>query len=235
MTEFGESYFDQAMRILDSIEDMEEGIRGAVVKPSGVLKVSVPPWLVNGDFAELLANFRKACPDVTLDLALDLVELGASSDYRDLDIALRLTNFPDEGMAAHHLASFTFRLVATPEFLGKQGRPSRVEDVNGWPLLHYSAYSADASVAFRSGHQIAFRPVMRSTSTEMLYQAVLAGIGPAFMPSAMIGRDVDEGKLEYVLPVETASPIKLYALCPSRPYMSAKVTTFLEFLSQAYA
>lgn len=234
LTEFGEAYFDQAKRILDSIEDMEEGIRGAVVKPSGVLKVSVPPWLINSDFAELLADFRKACPEVTLDLALDLVELGSSHDYRDLDIALRLTNLPDEGMVAHHLASFTFRLVATPSFLDRHGRPSSPEDVNGWPLLHYSAYSPDASVVFRSGQHIAFRPTMRSTSTELLYQAVRAGVGPAFMPSAVIQRDVAEGTLEYVLPIETASPIKLYALCPRRPYMSAKVTTFLEFLSQAY-
>jgi DNA-binding transcriptional LysR family regulator len=55
------------------------------------------------------------------------------------------------------------------------------------------------------------------------------------MPSAMIERDVADGRLEHVLPIETASRISLYALCPRRPYISAKIMTFLEFLEAAYA
>jgi DNA-binding transcriptional LysR family regulator len=50
----------------------------------------------------------------------------------------------------------------------------------------------------------------------------------------MVERDVAEGRLEYVLPVETASPIKLYAIYPRRPYVSAKVKSFLRFLEAAY-
>lgn len=235
LTEAGQNYLEQARRVLDSVEEIEAGIRNTAAKPSGTLRISAPPWLANADFVKLLADYRRACPEVTLDIALDLVELGTSDDYRDLDIALRVTNFPDDGMIAHHLATFTFRLVATSAFLDTKGRPRSPDDVNGWPLLHYSAYSRDASVAFRSGHNVTFRPIMRSTSTEIIYQAVHNGMGPAFMPSAMIERDVAEGRLEYVLPVETASPIKLYALCPRRPYMSAKVRTFLDFLKAAYA
>lgn len=235
LTEVGENYLEQARHILDSLDELEAGVRNTRVKPSGTLKISAPPWLINDDFAALLANYRRACPDVTLDIALDLVELGGPREYGDLDVALRVTNAPDQGMVAHHLATFTFRLVATPSFLDGHGRPNSPDEVNGWPLLHYSAYSPDVSVVFRSGHHVTFRPTIRSTSTEVLYQAVRAGIGPAFMPSAVVERDVAEGRLEYVLPIETASPMKLYALCPQRPYQPAKVTVFLEILKQAYA
>ena len=107
-------------------------------------------------------------------------------------------------------------------------------DVDGWPLLHYSAYPTDGTVVFRSGDRVTFRPIMRSSSTALLYLAVRAGIGPAFMPAALIERDVAEGRLEYVLPEGTASPIKLYAIYPRRPYVSAKVKTFLRFLEAAY-
>jgi DNA-binding transcriptional LysR family regulator len=235
LTELGESYLEQARRILDSVDEVEASVRDTAAKPSGVLKISVPPWLVNGDFARLLADFRRTCPDVTLDVAVDLVELGTSHDYGELDVALRVTNFPEKEVVAHYLTSLTFRLVAAPSFLDLHGRPAGPDDIDGWPLLHYSAYSPDASVVFRSGHQVNFRPTMRSASTELLYQSVRAGVGPAFMPSAMIENDVAEGRLEYVLPIETASPIKLYALCPRRAYVSAKILTFLEFLKAAYA
>jgi DNA-binding transcriptional LysR family regulator len=234
LTEVGETYLEQAQRILDSLDEMEAGVRKTAVRPSGILKISVPPWLVNGDMARLLADYRRAFPEVTLDIVLDLVELGTTHDYRDLDIALRVTNFPEENVVAHHLTTFTFRIVATPAYLDIHGRPRSPEEVNGWPLLHYSAYSPDASVVFRSGHHVTFRPIMRSTSTEMIYHAMRAGMGPAFMPSTMIERDVAEGRVEYVLPEETASPIKLYAFHPRRPYASAKVASLLGFLEAAF-
>ncbi|MBO9601188.1 MAG: LysR family transcriptional regulator [Novosphingobium sp.] len=234
LTEVGETYLAEAQRILDSLDEMEAGVRKTAVRPSGLLRISVPPWLVNADMARLMADYRRAFPEVTLDLVLDRVELGATHDYRDLDIALRVTNFPEENMIAHHLATLTFRLVATPAYLDLHGRPATPDEVNGWPLLHYSAYSPDASVVFRSGHHVGFRPIMRSASTEMIYHAMCAGMGPAFMPSSLIERDVAEGRLEYVLPVETASPIKLYAFHPRRPYASAKIASFLGFIEAAF-
>jgi DNA-binding transcriptional LysR family regulator len=235
LTEVGEGYLEKAQRILASIDEVEGGVRNTSAKPSGLLRISVPPWLANEDFGVLLANYRSAYPDVALDIDLDILELGRSNDYRDLDVALRVTNVPDEGTIARYLATLKFRIVATPAFLDRHGRPARPEDLNGWPLLHYSAYSPDASVVFRTGEQVTFKPILRSTSTATLYHAVRAGVGPAFMPSAMIERDVREGRLEYVLPIETASPMKLYAICPTRPYTSAKVTTFLDFLEAAYS
>jgi DNA-binding transcriptional LysR family regulator len=235
LTEVGQIYLEQAQRILASIDEVEEGVRHAAVKPSGLLRISVPPWLADEKLAALLARYRERYPDVTLEIDVDLVELGRPSDYGDLDVALRVTNVIDRGMHARYLSTLTFRLVATSAFLDRQGRPRSAVDVNSWPLLHYAAYSPDLSVVFRTGEHVSFRPILRSTSTSILLEAVRAGIGPAFMPSAMIERDVAEGRLEYVLPAETASPMKLYAISPIRPYTPAKVTTFLDFLGEAYS
>jgi len=235
LTEVGARYLEQARRVLESVDEMEAAARKTAVRPSGILRISAPPWLVNDDFVSLLAGYRKSYPDVVIDIDIDLIERGTSYDYGDLDIALRITNSPGDEMVAQHLATLTFRLVATPAYLDDRGRPASPADVDGWPLLHYSAYPTDASVVFRSGDHVTFKPIMRSSSTGLLYLAVRAGIGPAFMPAAMVERDVAEGRLEYVLPEETASPMKLYAIYPRRPYVSAKVKTFLKFLETAYA
>jgi DNA-binding transcriptional LysR family regulator len=233
LTEIGEVYLQQARRILESIDETEAVVRGNVVKPSGVLKISFPPWLLNTEFAALLADYRAAYPQVTLDVDADLIERGASYEFSDLDIAIRITNEPHEGMVAHHLTNLKFRLVATPDYLDVQGRPAKAADIDGWPLLSYTPYY-QTSVVFRTGDRVTFRPVMQSSSTVLLYLAARAGIGPAFMPSALIERDVAEGRLEYVLPEETATPIKLCAVYPRRSYVPAKIKTFLKFLEAAY-
>lgn len=233
LTEVGELYLQQARRILESIDETEAVVRGNVVKPSGVLKISVPPWLLNSEFAALLAEYRSAYPDVTLDIDVDLIERGASYEFSDLDIAIRITNDPGEGMVSHDLTTFKFRLVATPAYLDGQGRPRTPADVDGWPLLSYRPYYQPA-VVFRSGERVTFRPIMQSSSTALLYLAARAGIGPAFMPSALVERDVAEGRLEFVLPEETATPMKLCAIYPRRTYVPAKIKTFLKFLEAAY-
>lgn len=234
LTEAGSIYLQQARHVLELVDEMEAQARNTAVKPSGNLKISAPPWFANTHFVSLIGDYRAAYPDVNLEIDFDVIERGASSEYEDLDIALRVTNTPDEGLVAKHLTTFTFRLVATPAFLDHQSRPNEPSDVDGWPLLHYSAYNNNGSVVFHSGERVTFKPVMRSSSTSLLYIAVLAGVGPAFMPSALIENDVAEGRLEFVLPEETASPMKLYALHPHRPYISAKVKTFLKFLETAY-
>jgi DNA-binding transcriptional LysR family regulator len=233
VTEVGELYLQQARRILESVDETEAVVRTTTVKPSGVLKISVPPWLLNSDFANLLADYQKAYSDVTLDIDIDLIERGAANDFSDLDIAIRITNDPGQGVVAQQLTTLKFRLVATPSYLDAHGRPRTPSDVNGWPLLSYAPYPY-AAIVFRSGDRVTFRPIMRSSSTILLYLATRAGVGPAFMPSALIERDVAEGHLEFVLPEETATPMKLYAIYPQRSYVSAKVKTFLKFLETVY-
>jgi DNA-binding transcriptional LysR family regulator len=233
LTEVGELYLQQARRILESVDETEAVVRGNVVKPSGVLKISVPPWLLNSEFARMLAEYRAAYPEVDLDIDVDLIERNASHEFNDLDLAIRITNDPGEGMVAHHLTTLKFRLVATPAYLDAHGRPGSASQVDGWPLLSYSPYY-QTSVVFRSGDRVTFRPIMRSSSTVLLYLGARAGIGPAFMPSALIERDVAEGHLEYVLPEETATPIMLCAVYPRRSYVPAKIKSFLKFLEAAY-
>jgi len=233
LTEIGALYLQQARQILESVDETEEVIRTTSVKPSGLLRISVPPWLVNSDFVTLLAEYRETYPDVEINIDVDLVEHGAANEFNDLDVVIQLTNDPGEGIVSQHLATLKFRLVATPAYLDEHGRPTAPGDINGWPLLSYTPYY-HPSITFRSGDRVSFRPIMRSSSTSMLYMAALAGMGPTFMPSATIARDVEQGRLEYVLPEETASPIQLYAFYPRRPYVSAKVKTFLKFLETAY-
>lgn len=233
LTEVGEAYFKDVRRILDSIDDTEAVARGATVKPSGLLRISVPPWLLTGEFVSLLSKYMDKYPDVSLDVDVDLIERGASYELDDLDLAIRMTNDPGEGMVAQHLTDLKFRLVATPAYLDKRGRPDSPSDVDGWPLLSYSPYYP-RTIVFRSGQRVTFRPVLRSSNTFLLYLAARAGIGPAFMPSAMIERDVTEGRLEYVLPEETAKPMQLYAIYPRRSYTPAKLKAFLQFLETEF-
>lgn len=61
----------------------------------------------------------------------------------------------------------------------------------------------------------------------LLHHAALGGQGIACLPTWLIEADLQTGQLVTVLPDE----VPLFAVYPSRKYLSAKVRTFLDFMA----
>jgi len=55
-------------------------------------------------------------------------------------------------------------------------------------------------------------------------------MGLAYLPKWLIGEDLAAGRLEAVLPEAGTNWGRLFAVYPSRKYLSAKVRTFLDFI-----
>jgi DNA-binding transcriptional LysR family regulator len=152
------------------------------------------------------------------------------------DLALRVTapERLDPGLIARPLTKVVFHIVGAPAYLARTGRPAKLADLNGHSLLQYSGINPNGiwTVGGPNGAEILkFHPVMRSENEAMLHMASLEGMGLVFLPAVMIQADIAEGRLELVLPDKVSFSATLYAVYPSRKYLSAKVRTFIDFLS----
>lgn len=234
LTETGQLYVDQARPMLEGLDDVEAALSNVTVEPRGTLKLSAPVWAANTLVAGLFAHYHRLHPEVSFDLDLsgrlvNLVDEG-------FDLALRAT-FPerlDPGLVARPLMEVPFHLVAAPAYLDQAGRPGRLSDLNGHALLMYGGIHSNGSLTLkgRNGEEtVKFRQVMRSENETMLHMAALEGMGMVFLPVWMTQADVDKGSLERVLPEDVAFSPTLHAVYPSRKYLSAKVRTFIDFLS----
>jgi DNA-binding transcriptional LysR family regulator len=76
-------------------------------------------------------------------------------------------------------------------------------------------------------------PVLSMSSLIMVRDAVRAGVGAARLPISLVSNDLDDGTLLHWGDVE-GSEISLWALYPSRRLLSARVSTFLDYLKQAF-
>ena len=76
---------------------------------------------------------------------------------------------------------------------------------------------------------------MKSDDTTLSYHAVHAGLGIAFLPDWLVGDDLQRGDLVRVLPGYEAPALTLFAAYTSRKYLTAKVRSFIDFLSDAFA
>lgn len=234
LTETGCLYFNQAKQLLEGLDEVEAAIGNATVAPCGILKLSAPVWAASIYFVGRLAEYNRRYPDVCLDVDLsgrmvNLVDEG-------FDLALRATS-PDRldlGLVARPLADIEFHLMASPEYLERAGRPRGVADLNGHALLRFSGVNLSDITALKGAngqYKVTFRTVMLSENKTILQLAALRGMGLVFLPKWMTEQDIAAGRLETVLPDAIRFSITLYAVYPSRKYLSAKVRTFIDFMT----
>jgi DNA-binding transcriptional LysR family regulator len=230
LSESGALYFEQARQMLDSLDEVEAAVSHATVVPRGTLRLTAPVWMANTIFAGVLADYQARYPEVRLDVDLsgrlvNLVEEG-------FDLALRATGAPDEALIARPITKVPFYMVAARAYLDRAGRPVKPADLAGQALLHYALYPGE-SFSFAGEHGIEtvkLNPVLRSGNETLLHMAALEGMGLAFLPKWLVAEDIAAGRLEHVMPGQVIFEGKLFAVYPSRKYLSAKVRTFIDFV-----
>lgn len=230
LSESGTLYFEQARQMLDSLDEVEAAVSKATVVARGRLRLTAPVWMANTMFAGVLADYQARHPEVCLDVDLsgrlvNLVEEG-------FDLALRATGAPDESLIARPITKVAFHLVAAPPYLDRAGRPTKPADLAGRALLHYALYPGE-SFSYPGEHDVEtvkLNPVLRSGNETLLHMAALEGMGFAFLPKWLVADDIAAGRLVHILPDDVAFEGRLFAVYPSRKYLSAKVRTFIDFV-----
>ena len=231
MTEAGAQYLQAIRPLLDGLVEAEAQLTTDRLSPRGTLKMSMPVWLSNPAFANILTAYHQRNPHVTFDIDLsgrkiNMVEEG-------VDLALRVAFKLDEGLIARKLAQVTFQMVAAPSFLDTFGRPNTPDDLNNAPLLAYSQVAADGRIKFggEKGVDVKLRPILLSANESILHQAAVAGMGFAMLPNWAAQSDLKEGRLEAVLPMTAWPKLHIQAIYADRSYLPAKVRSFLDFLA----
>ena len=233
LTEAGTVYLEQCREALDSLQAGESAIGLRQAAPRGVLKVTAPVWCATRRFADVLAAYKLKHPDVVVDIRLenrkvDLVEEG-------YDLALRVTREPSPALIVRPLCTLQFHLVAAPAYLRRVGRPADVADLERLGAILPTYVNLDGLELHGPAGKLRLQleATMKTNDTTLSYHAVHAGLGPAYLPDWLVADDLKRGDLEPVLLGFEAPALTLFAAYTSRKYLTAKVRSFIDFLSQA--
>jgi DNA-binding transcriptional LysR family regulator len=234
LTETGLLYFNQAKQTIEALEEVEAVVGNTTIKPRGTLKLSAPVWFANARFSRVIAEFDASYPEVRLDVHLSGRIVNLVEEGFDLAFRVAAPGALDPGLIARSLADMPFLAVAAPSYLERTGRPMVLSDLNGRSLLMYSGVRSASAVTFSSpdGEEtVRLDVAMQSGNESLLHLAALDGLGLAILPEIMIERDLAAGRLERILPGVAELRAKVYAVYPSRKFLSAKVRTFIDFFS----
>jgi DNA-binding transcriptional LysR family regulator len=233
LTEAGSVYYEQCSEALDILQAAEAAVGVQTAQPQGVLKVTAPGWFANRTFAELLVAYQARYPGVLVDLRLenrfvDLVEEG-------YDMAIRATSEPSPSLIVRPLCTMPFVLAGSRAYLQQHAKLRHPDDLAGHRFV-LPTYTNIDSVTL-TGPDGAFvvrnQAVLKTNDTSMALQLVRAGLGLAYFPAWIVEPELASGALVRVLPNYTAFAPSVYAVYTSRKYMTTKVRTFIDFLSES--
>ncbi len=168
--------------------------------------------MANPAFAVLVSRYHQRHPDVTLELDLSARMVNLVED--GFDLAIRVSSSLEPGLIARKLGEVHFRLVASPAFLERRGRPKDIAGLEGAPFLAYTQVSREGRVPFKTDAgevEVRFNPVMLSGNESLLMFAAREGMGYAIMPHWLVDDELKAGVLEQVLSGVARPRAPLYA------------------------
>jgi DNA-binding transcriptional LysR family regulator len=235
LTEAGSVYYEQCSEALDILQAAQAAVGVQTAQPQGVLKVTAPGWFANRKFADLLVAYQARYPGVLVDLRLenrfvDLVEEG-------YDMAIRATSEPSPSLIVRPLCTMPFVLAASTAYQERHGRLRHPDDIarHRFVLPTYTNIDSVTLTGPDGAFIVKNQAVLKTNDTSMALQLVRAGLGLAYFPAWIVEPELASGALVRVLPNYTAFAPSVYAVYTSRKYMTTKVRTFIDFLSESLA
>ncbi|MDH3452336.1 MAG: LysR family transcriptional regulator [Gammaproteobacteria bacterium] len=235
ITEVGQAYYVRCQQVLADIDEMEESVGELTATARGTLRINAPMSFGILHLSRAIVDYQRDQADVRVDLTLndrfvDIVDEG-------FDLAIRIGRLAESSLIARELAPVRLVVCGAPAYFRRHGIPDTPHALSGHACLGYTYWSEQNQWRFvRAGETIRVRidGPLSANNGDALRMAAVAGGGIILQPTFIVGDDIRAGRLQVVLedyPVEVSN---VHAVYPHRQYLSAKVRTCVDFLSEYF-
>lgn len=236
LTDAGKLLYKHAKGINQQANDAFTAINELSQEVSGHIVMSVPT--ISGELllADLVANFCKKYPKVTIELRLenkliDLVEEG-------VDLAIRTADLADSSLIAVPLLQSSWVVCCSPKYLESAHQLEEIEDLRAHNCLCYDL-QANGSNEWRftkNGQQksILVKGSMSSNNALSLKKAALNDIGLIYVPKCSVYEELQNGSLVQMLHKYKARSLGVFAIYPYTRHKPEKITLLIEIIKKEY-
>lgn len=236
-TEAGEAALARLRPLLDEFDAVIETIGAFRDRPSGRLRLTVPPPVATAVLAPLLPRFLAKYPDVVVDVSVDSKLTDIVADH--FDAGVRPAGLVARDMIAVRITD-TIRLcvVASADYLMRHSRPETPDDLRRHTCIRLR-YSSGMLQPWRfvvdgKPIEIAADGPLIVNDPNLLIQAALDGVGLAYIPESLIAAHLDSGQLIPVLADSMVPPFDgFYLYYPSKRQNLASLRALVAFLQDA--
>ena len=231
LTEIGASVSEHCTRMLSEAEQARKLVDSLTTAPRGLLRVSASVAFGTLHIAPALAVFLSRYPEIRIDLTItdrwvDLAEEGCL-------VAIRVPGPPPPNWVARMLGPVRRKLCATPGYFDQRGVPQSPADLVHHNCLDYTRSGEQGHWRFTGPDgdiSVTVTVPHHDDDDEALSQAVLGGLGIGLLPTFIIGKDLQSGKLQAALSEYIPVEQHVYAMYLPTRHLPSKVRVFIDFL-----
>jgi len=248
LTEAGRQLVEDTQAAFALIEQSFGRVRDQAEQPRGLVRLSAPVALGRQHVAPTLAGFFERYPEIRVDL--DLSDRLVNLAQEGFDLAIRHAEAPPDTHVAWTLCATRTLLVASPAYLRRRGVPGHPHELARHDCLPYLRGTAGLSWAFTPGGGtrveapaaapvvVPVRGPLRANNSEVLREAVRAGMGIALLPDFSAREHLLTGELALVLPDWRPQGFfgeQIFAIRPWAPQVPRAVQCLVQHLRESLA
>lgn len=239
MTDEGRAYFEATARLVQEIEEAELALQARQGEVLGLLRVGASVGFGRQVLFEPVREFMGRHPALRVDLQLNDGFVDVVSE--GLDLVVRIGELADSGLLAQRVGTTTRVVLASRALAGQLAREQRLPlqpaNLAQHECILYTGLSTRNQWVFDAtdhspAMSVAVQGRLSSNSSEVVREAVLAGLGIGFAPSWLFAAELASGAVQRLLPDYTPRPLPIHALYPPSRRHSAKVAAFIAHVRQ---
>lgn len=235
LTEAGESYYQQVLKVVDQVVEINSDLQGAECRLAGTIRIAVPLSFGLLHLSSVIDLFVKQHPEVNIhidfsDRQVDLIE-------DRFDLALRIARLKDSSNQARKICPCHHVMVASPAYLEEMGVPRSPADLEQHRYVKYSGSGEDhVAITNAKGKRQRAHLVssMVSNNGDFILKMACAGHGIVVLPTFIVSEAVASGALLEVLPDWSLPSLDAWLVYPRNRYLPRRVRLLIDFVVEHF-
>ena len=232
LTDVGESYFEDAKRIVAELQMADDAATGNASNPAGRLRITCPHEFGRIYIMPVVTAYLDTYPDVSaevvmVDRVVNIVEEG-------FDIAVRIGALPSSGLSAIKVGGVRRVICGAPNYFNQYGVPQTPKDLTEHRIISGSPVSSSREWHFqepcKTTVKINSRLVVSSIAAAI--ETARNGWGLTRVLSYQVNSDLAANTMQTVLADYEPEELPIHLVHTEGRRAAAKVRTFLDFASE---
>ena len=233
LTEYGVAFHERAKRILREVDDATAEVSERRGELAGPLRIAAPVSFGALHLGPALYSFLKQNPRIELSLDLDDRFVSAADGF---DAIVRHGPLPSGDLIVKRLAPSKRMLVASPEYLKRNGTPRSTADLVQHGGIIFANRGASDWRFKQGGRWLSVRPgrIMHVNNGIVMRDAAIEGLGIALLAMFVVHDALVAKKLRVVDVGAEPEHATIFIAYPKSRRVSAKILALIAHLRAAF-
>ena len=239
ISESGQAVYERCLDMVNAAQAVMESSEKFHSEPQGQIRMSVPKAVGHYLIHPYLPEFLRLYPKIDIQLLLEDRYVDLIEDQ--VDLAIRITEKPNDGLMGRKLLEIDHVICATPEYLSRFGTPQHPHDLKEHQCIYLGEQAIDSKWKFQQGNKnlsVHVKGRYAANHTGVLLDAALQHLGIASLPFFVANKAMKNKQLTQVLSnwyFKTYYSGGAWLLYPATKHLPPKLKVLIEFLAQKLA